>query len=126
MNLSKIQQVVRCLVLTTCFVWSAPPLAGPPSPQDEVATHIIVYRSDVDPVNVTNEFVATYGLRATHIFRYAIKGTAVVVPPGRLAALQHDPRVAYVEANQVFHATAQTLPDFTRLHQIDNPEMAPP
>lgn len=82
----------------------------PPSPQDEAATHIIVYRLDVDPDSVTNEFVAAHGLRATHIFRYAIKGTAVVVPPGRLAALQRDPRVAYVEANQVFHAHAQTLP----------------
>ncbi len=110
MNPSKFRQLVRCLLLATGLLWSAPPLAAPPSPRDEVATHIIVYRSDVDPDSVTNEFVAAHGLRATHIFRYAIKGTAVVVPPGRLAALQRDPRVAYVEANQVFHAHAQSLP----------------
>jgi subtilisin family serine protease len=110
MNSSKFRQLVRYLLLTTGLLWSAPPLAASPSLQDEVATHIIVYRSGVDPEGVTNELVATYGLRATHIFRYAINGAAVVVPPGRLAALQRDPRVAYVEANQMFHAHAQTLP----------------
>jgi subtilisin family serine protease len=85
-------------------------LAAPAFPQAEVATHIVVFRSDVDPDSVTNELATTHGLRVTHIFRHAIKGTAMVVPPGRLAALQRDPRVAYVEVNQVFHATAQTLP----------------
>jgi subtilisin family serine protease len=110
MNPSKIYQIVRYLLPATGLLWSTLPLAAPPSPQDEVATHIVVYRSGVDPDNVTNEFVATHGLRATHVFRYAIKGAAVVVPPGRLAAFQRDPRVDYVEANQVFRATAQTLP----------------
>lgn len=110
MNRCKIYQIARYLLPAMGLLWSAPPLAAPPSPQDEVATHIVVYRSDVDPDNVTNEFVATHGLRATHTFRYAIKGAAVVVPPGRLAALQRDPRVDYVEANQIFRAHAQSLP----------------
>lgn len=110
MNRCKVDQIAQCLLLATGFLWNTPPLAAPPSPQDEVATHIIVYRTDVDPDGVTNEFVATHGLRATHTFRHAIKGAAVVVPAGRLAALQRDPRVAYVEANQRFHAHAQSLP----------------
>lgn len=110
MNRCQMYLAGRRLLLMIGIFWSAPPLAASPSPQDEVATHIIVYRSDVDPDSVTSELAATHGLRTTHIYRYAIKGSAVVVPPGRLAALQRDPRVAYVEANQVFHATAQTLP----------------
>ncbi len=82
-----------------------------------MATHIIVYQSDIDPDAVTGELMATHGLKTTHVFSHAIKGAAVVIPPGRLIALQHDPRIAYVEANQIFHAHAQTLPTgITRIH----------
>ncbi len=40
-----------------------------------------------------------------------------MVPPGRLIALQRDPRVAYVEPNQVFKVNAQVLP--TGIDRID-------
>ena len=105
-----VYQAARCFLLATGLLWSFPPFAAPLYLPDVAATYLVVYRSDVDPDSATNDLAAKCVLKETYIYRYAIKGTAMVVPLGQLAALQRDPRVAYVEADQVFHAHAQSLP----------------
>lgn len=88
-------------------------LALPPG----VATHIVVYKDTVDAKVETPELAKRFGLGMTHVYTHALRGAAVIVPPGRLTALQHDPRVAYVEPNQVFKINTQVLP--TGINRID-------
>lgn len=113
MNRRTVYQTARCLLLATGLFWSFPPFAAAPFPQDAISTYLVIYKPDVDPDSATSDLAATQGLSVTYIYRHAIQGAAMLVPPGRLAALQNDPRVAYVEADQVFHAHAQTLPTGT-------------
>ena len=50
---------------------------------------------------------------------------SAVVPEGRLAALQHDPRVAYVVEDMVRSITPRTMPTgIQRIFADTNPEMA--
>jgi subtilisin len=51
-----------------------------------------------------------YGLQTGFIYEHALKGMSAVVPAGRLAALEKDPRVAYVVADMERTISAQTLP----------------
>jgi len=81
-------------------------LALPPG----VATHIIVYKDAVDADVETPKLAKNFGLAVTHTYSHALHAAAVIVPLGRLVALRHDPRVAYVEPNQVFKINTQVLP----------------
>jgi subtilisin family serine protease len=49
-------------------------------------------------------------LKRRHTFGYALNGFAGNIPPGRLRALQGDPRVEFVEPDQTVFAFAQTVP----------------
>ena len=60
------------------------------------APYIIVFKGAVDPVVEAPGLAKAFGLQAGFIYQHALKGMSAVVPPGRLVALQHDPRVAYV------------------------------
>jgi subtilisin family serine protease len=79
-----------------------------------VPTHIVVLKSGSMMASAVDTAATTlaraYGLTVGEVYRYAIQGFAAIVPPGRLAALQRDPRVAYVEPNQVWTIQAQTTP----------------
>ena len=58
--------------------------------------YIIVFKDTVNPHAAAPEFAKAYGLQPGFIYEHALKGMSAVVPEGRLIALQHDPRVAYV------------------------------
>ncbi len=103
----------RTLLLLLLLSASPLAIAVPPG----VATHIIVFKSGVDPDVDTPKLARSFGLGIRHVFKHALHGAAVVVPPGRLIALRHDPRIAYIEENQVFKVNAQTLP--TGVDRID-------
>ncbi len=103
----------RALLLVLLLLGSRFAIALPPG----VATHIIVYKDGVDTDIETPKIANSFGLSVTHTYKHALHGAAAVVPPGRLIALQHDPRVAYVEPNQVFKVNAQALP--TGIDRID-------
>ncbi|MCH7793896.1 MAG: S8 family serine peptidase [Proteobacteria bacterium] len=62
---------------------------------------IIVFNNDVANVRgAAAEMARAHGLGLQFIYTNAIKGFAATVPEGRLNALERDPRIAYVEADQ--------------------------
>lgn len=72
--------------------------------------YIIVFKDSVNPNAVAPEFAKAYGLQTGFVYEHALKGISALVPPGRLIALQHDPRVAYVEADMEQTISVQSIP----------------
>jgi subtilisin family serine protease len=51
-----------------------------------------------------------HGLRPGHVYSAAFKGFAATIPDARLRAVASDPRVKYIEQDQMVYAFSQTLP----------------
>jgi subtilisin family serine protease len=68
--------------------------------------YIVRLKDDVNP----DEVVRGHGLSANFIYRNAIRGFAGPIPEARLEMLRQDERVAYIEADGVATASAQTIP----------------
>lgn len=81
-------------------------------PQDRAPGHIIVFKENVNAQVAANELARHNGLQIGRVYRHAIKGAFVPtdLPPQALAALERNPKVAYVEANQYCHGSDQVLP----------------
>jgi subtilisin family serine protease len=79
-----------------------------------VPTHIVVFKPGVvtrTTIQTTVSALARgYGLSVANVYSYALNGFAAVIPASRLEALRSDPRVAYIEPNQVWTVQAQTIP----------------
>ena len=87
--------------------------------------YIIVFKDTVNPHAAAPEFAKAYGLQPGFIYEYALKGMSAVVPEGRLIALQHDPRVAYVSEDLVRSINVQEMPTgIRRIFADTNPEIA--
>ncbi|MDQ3458821.1 MAG: protease inhibitor I9 family protein, partial [Deinococcota bacterium] len=56
------------------------------------------------------EIARGLGVQPKYAYGAAIFGFAAEIPAGRLQALQRDPRVRYVEQDQVAHIAGQTVP----------------
>jgi subtilisin len=90
----------------------------------DAASYIIVFKDTVNPAVEAPGLARAYGLQTGYIYEHAIKGMSAVVPAGRLAALQHDPRVAYVVADLPRSINAQTVPTgIERIFADANPEI---
>jgi len=74
------------------------------------APYIIVFKDTVNPAAEAPGIAKAYSLQPGFIYQYALKGMSALVPAGRLVALQHDPRVAYVVADMQRGISAQTVP----------------
>ncbi len=74
----------------------------------EAASHIVVFHEDVEVNSAVADLKNAHGLGVEHTYRHALRGMAAVVPEGRLNALERDPRIASVEANQEVHTFAET------------------
>ena len=87
--------------------------------------YIIVFKDTVNPHAAAPEFAKAYGMQPGFIYEYALKGMSAVVPEGRLIALQHDPRVAYVSEDLVRSINVQAMPTgIRRIFADTNPEIA--
>ena len=87
--------------------------------------YIIVFKDTVNPHAAAPEFAKAYGLQPGFIYEHALKGMSAVVPEGRLIALQHDPRVAYVSEDLVRSINVQSMPTgIQRIFADTNPEIA--
>ncbi|MBC8146014.1 MAG: S8 family peptidase [bacterium] len=74
-------------------------------------SYIVVLKDNVaDPSRVANEMRQLNGLGDGFTYTHAVKGFSTTIPAGRLDEILRDPRVAYVEEDQIMRATAQTLP----------------
>ncbi len=119
MRLHKFSFVLICLVLTLSIAQPAlaegdgpqlAPIYGADSPAAIPGSYIIVFKDTVNPTENAPGLAKAYGLQPGFIYQNALKGMSAVVPEGRLAALQHDPRVAYVEADMERSIDAQSMP----------------
>jgi subtilisin family serine protease len=72
--------------------------------------YIVVLKNAVDSNAVANLHSARYGASIDAVWSHALHGYAAVIPNDRVAALRADPNVAYVEADGIAYATAQTTP----------------
>jgi subtilisin family serine protease len=73
-------------------------------------SYIIVFKDTVNPGVEVPAFAKAYGLQPGFVYEHALKGMSAIIPEGRLVALQHDPRVAYVEKDMEHHIEVQTIP----------------
>src|SRR5215213_1887543 len=88
-------------------------LAQPETPTQKIPDrYIVVFEDGVQrPTAVADEHARANGLQLRFVYTSAIKGYAAVIPNDRaLQRVKNDPRVDYVEQDQVVRAVAQTLP----------------
>jgi subtilisin family serine protease len=91
------------------------PRAQPQASQEKIPnSYIVVFEEEEvrDPAALANEHARAYGLRLRFRYQHAIEGYAAVFPNDRaLQRVRSDPRVDYVEQDQVARAVVrQTLP----------------
>ena len=130
--------MIRPLVaLLAVLAAAAPSAAGAPGAQpDPVAgSYIVVFktaavRSAAEAGSqrplvaaAAGELARAHGGNLTHVYQHALKGFAVRLTPARAAALAADPRVAYVEPDQVVHAVATQSPATWGLDRIDQRDL---
>lgn len=109
------KRVLAAALLLGVLLGSLTAAAAAPAEQqvfvpDGVPTHIVVFKTGVSTDTAVRSMMQAHGLRVSNIYRHALNGFAAVIPPARLAALRNDPRVAYIEPNQVWTIAAQTVP----------------
>lgn len=90
-----------------------------PQSVSEPLERVIVVLNDhvVSPGAAAEELVGRLNGELGHVFESAIRGFSAQLPAAALAALQHDPRVSYVEADTIVQLASQTLP--TGVERID-------
>jgi subtilisin family serine protease len=100
------------MLVVLALVAALVPLGRSSAQSDLIPDHYIVVLKDTvgDPAAKAAALGAQHGLAVHHTYRAALKGFAAVVPPARLAALQADPAVAFVQQDRIISIVAQTLP----------------
>ena len=105
---------LAALVGALLLVYTSGVLAQPETPtQNKIPDrYIVVFEDGVQrPAAVANEQARENGLQLRFVYSSAIEGYAAVFPNDQaLRRVQNEPRVAYVEQDQVVRAVAQTLP----------------
>ena len=125
----------RSIVAAMCVVLAviAPSSAGASRDDQEpvrssyiVVLHPATARSEAEPPSnrplvpaVALELARAHGGSVASVFQHALKGFAVQLTEKQAAALAGDPRVAYVEADQVFTTVATQSPATWGLDRID-------
>lgn len=86
--------------------------ARPASALGELKTerYIVVFDETVDVNAAVPDIAQAHGLQVGFVYQHALKGMSVVMPAGRRAALEQDPRVAYVTEDRVHTIDAQSIP----------------
>ncbi len=112
--------LVLLLALTPVLGASQPVQAADPF----IDSYIIVFKDTVNPVVEVPSVANAYGLQTGFIYQHALKGMSAIVPEGRLEALRHDPRVAYVEKDMLHTISDQSIPTgIQRIFANTNPEL---
>ena len=107
----KLGRAVGALVLLGAIVsvGSAAAQAGPG------ATYIVVLEPTAGNVpQAAAEIARTHGGRVGFVYEHALRGFSIRVPAAAAAAIARNPRVAYVESDQVYAVAAQTTPTGVR------------
>jgi subtilisin len=112
------------LILISVIVASSMLALTPSMASTPAKPYIIVFNDTVDVPSAAPAVAKAYGLQSGFLYQHALKGMSATVPEGRLAALQHDPRVAYVVEDLERSISAQTLPTgIQRIFADTNPQI---
>ncbi len=96
------------------------PLMGVPVQAGAAETptpYIVVLEPGVAPGPFAAQAAEGAGTRVEHVYRHALNGFALRLPPSRVAALEADPRVRFLTRDGVVRAEAQSLP--TGVDRVD-------
>ncbi|MDP9312374.1 MAG: protease inhibitor I9 family protein, partial [Chloroflexota bacterium] len=104
--MSKLARVLLTAALSLTLVLTAlsRPAAAAPQNGDKVpGQYIVVFKDSVADVAAKVDAVAAqHGLGVQRIYSHALKGFAAKIPDARLAKLQADPDVKFIDQDQVF------------------------
>lgn len=91
---------------------SSPATAAPKNGDKVPDRYIVVFKDTVaDAEGKAQALAAQHGFALQRTYGHALKGFAAVIPAPRLAGLQADPDVAFIDQDQVFSIAApQSLP----------------
>lgn len=119
---SRLNWLLSITVLVTVLFSLMMPVTARAAPNG--VPSIIVFKDKVDPNNEAPGLAKAYGLQAGFIYKHALRGMSATVPVGRLEALKHDPRVAYVEEDLLHTIDAQEMPTgIRRIFADTNPQI---
>ena len=105
------KSVLFVLSLVLAVIATTAPLATASQSRPARGRYIVVLQDSVGrPGRVAAEHAAAYGARVSFVYRTALKGYAATLTERAAARISRDPRVAWVEADRLRHAVAQTLP----------------
>ena len=123
--------------LLVCLAVAAPSAAGevPAATEPVAGSYIVVFKADavrsaaetlskrplVAPT--AQELARAQGSSVNFVYQHALKGFAARLSPDRAEALASDPRVAYVEPDQVVHAVETQSPATWGLDRIDQRDL---
>ncbi len=119
--MSKLAHVLMTAALSLTLVLTAlsRPAAAAPQNGDKVpGQYIVVFKDSVAGVEAkVDALAAQHGLGVQRVYSHALKGFAAKIPDARLAKLQADPDVAFVDQDTVLSIDEQKTP--TGINRID-------
>lgn len=104
--------LISCIALLQVFYLTAVYAAPPATPGKAHAEnrYIVVYKEHTDS-NITSQKLKTkHKTKVHHVYKHALKGTAMTIPPERLEQMRQDPNVLYIEPDRIVKLYAQTMP----------------
>ncbi|MEX2647288.1 MAG: S8 family serine peptidase [Gaiellaceae bacterium] len=107
--------------VTVVLAVAAPSSAGEPGAEPLRESYIVVFKANAvqNVPAAAQELASANGGAVSFVYQHALEGFAVQIPAGRARALENDPRVAYVEADQVVEAFGTQSPATWGLDRID-------
>ncbi len=107
------------LLLVFALTVAVTPAGAAPKSGDKVpGQYIVVFKPSVGDVDgKVNALAAQHGLGVQRTYSHALKGFAAKIPDARLAKLQADPDIAFIDQDTVMTIAAQTTP--TGIDRID-------
>ncbi len=122
--------IARILPLAACGLLSLidPPSARAqgrgPAPEFVPGQYIVVFKDAVaDPAPAAAQMARLNGMAVGPVYSAALKGFAATIPAARLQAIRNDPRVLYVEQDQILRAFRQPVPP--GIQRIGTPGIGP-
>ena len=117
------KRITATLFVVAALLLYLTPLATA-APPERASYIVVLHDDDPSPAAAAREIAAQFGGDVGFIYSHALKGFSLTVPPQAVAGLQHNPRIKYVEADQLHYAFAQEIPTgIQRIFADDNPNI---
>ena len=117
----KFTDLVRLLLTSAIILGGAFTTVGQLIP----GQYIAVFKPDVpDPATAARDLADQAGLSVSHVYRHSIQGFAFAGSEQGAQALARNPRIAYVEQDQLAHASAISIPTGVSRVGLDEAKLA--